>query len=247
MRADGTSVGHDLAVVDFNLADLWECVADRVPEREALLAGDRRLTYAALDDRATRLAHVLADRGTAPGQHVALYLHNATEYVEAMLACFKVRAVPVNVNYRYVAEELALVLGDADAVAVITEPALAGVVEALRPAPPQLGWTLVTGPRYEEAVAAASPERDFVHRSADDHYVLYTGGTTGRPNGVVWRHEDIFFATLGGGALRVARPGPPDARQRPVVDVGNAPRGRHVGALRPTADGHDRRPRPRAG
>lgn len=188
---------HDQAIVDFNLADLFECVADSVPDRGALIAGNHRCTYASLEDRANRLAHGLAEKhGVKRGEHVALYLHNAHEYVEAMLACFKLRAVPMNINYRYVAEELAYVLDDGDAVGVITGPELAPIVKT---AAPGARWSLVTGGDYEGLLAASTGERDFGARSADDHYLLYTGGTTGMPKGVVWRHEDIFFATLGGG------------------------------------------------
>jgi acyl-CoA synthetase (AMP-forming)/AMP-acid ligase II len=188
-------MGHDLAVVEFNLADLWECVADTVPARLALVCGPRRLTYAQLDDRATRLANALRQRGVRRGDHVGLYLYNGTEYVETMLACFKLRAVPININYRYVADELAYLLADSDAVGVVTEPDLIPVLAAVG-AP---GWTVEIGGAYEEMIAASEPARAFEQRAADDHYVLYTGGTTGMPKGVVWRHEDIFFATLGGG------------------------------------------------
>ena len=92
--------------MEFNLADLWERVVDAVPEREALVCGDRRLSYRDADERANRLAHHLAGLSVGFGDHVALYLSNGTEYLEGMLAAFKLRAVPVNVNYRYGAEEL---------------------------------------------------------------------------------------------------------------------------------------------
>src|SRR5687767_5293756 len=91
-----------LPCVEFNLADLWEKVVDTVPEREALLCADRRLTYEEVDQRANQLAHALAARGVGAGDHIALYLYNGTEYLEAMFAAYKLRAVPVNVNYRYV-------------------------------------------------------------------------------------------------------------------------------------------------
>ncbi|HEY0396967.1 MAG TPA: AMP-binding protein, partial [Acidimicrobiia bacterium] len=102
-----------------NLADIFEVVVDAVPEREALVCGDRRLTYAALDERANRLAHHLAGAGVGAGDHVAAYLYNGTEFVETMLAAFKLRAAVVNVNYRYVAAELAYLLADSDAKAVV--------------------------------------------------------------------------------------------------------------------------------
>src|SRR6476646_4007018 len=105
--------------MEFNLADLFERVADTVPSQLALVCGDRRLTFAEVDERATRLAHALADRGIGSGDHVALYLYNSTEYLEAMIAAFKIRAVPINVNYRYVEDELQYLFDDADAVAVV--------------------------------------------------------------------------------------------------------------------------------
>ena len=185
--------------MEFNLADLFECVVDQVADREALTSGATRLTYRALDERANRLAHGLAGRGVAAGDHVACFLHTSAEYVETMLACYKLRAVPFNVNDRYVTDELAYVCADADAVALVYSPDLAAHVEGLAGRVPTLRWTLPVGPEYETLLAAGSPVRDFGRRSADDHYLLYTGGTTGAPKGVVWRQEDIFFAALGGG------------------------------------------------
>ncbi len=201
--------------MELNLADLFECVADHVPEREAVVCGDRRCTYAALDERATRLARGLEQLGVSTGEHVGLYLYNCVEFIEAMLACYKLRAVPTNVNYRYVADELAYLLDDADLVALIYHRELRPQVAAVRdrpeclrslievddssdPEPPALDME-PSALRYEELLASASPTRDFGPRSADDRYLLYTGGTTGLPKGVVWRQEDIFFATLGGG------------------------------------------------
>jgi acyl-CoA synthetase (AMP-forming)/AMP-acid ligase II len=214
--------------VEFNLADLWERVADTVPEREALVCGDRRLSFAQVDERATRLAHALADRGVGAGDHVALYLYNGTEYIEGMFAAFKLRAVPVNVNYRYVEEELRYLLDNADAKGVVFHREFAPKLAAIRADLPQLGAYLsvddasaadleplepVGVVEYEGALAAASTARDFGPRSADDLYVLYTGGTTGMPKGVLWRHEDIFFGALGGGGL-----GSPIATPEEIAD-----------------------------
>jgi acyl-CoA synthetase (AMP-forming)/AMP-acid ligase II len=183
----------------FNLADVWEMAADLVPEREALVVGDDRRTYAQLEDRANRLASWLTAAGVGPGDHVGVHLQNGPEYVEAMLAAFKLRAVPVNVNYRYVTDELRYLLDNSGSVVVVTQPSLADRVDAVRPSLPGLREVLVAGDGYDAALAASSPERPAVERSGDDHYVLYTGGTTGLPKGVVWRHEDAFFACIGGG------------------------------------------------
>lgn len=184
--------------MEFNIADLLECVADAVPAREAVVCNDERRTYAQLDERATRLAHALRTAGVAIGDHVGLYLRNSVAHLEAMLACYKARAVPINVNYRYVADELRYLCDDADLVALFHDAETSPHVEAV--GSPALLLVVVAGsPEYEALVASGSPERDLGPRSPDDHYVLYTGGTTGRPKGVVWRQEDMFFGGLGSG------------------------------------------------
>jgi len=184
----------------FNMADVWEMAADAVPDRDALVVGAERRTYAQLEDNANRLADLLASRGIGPGDHVALYLENCPEYVEAMLAAWKLRAVTINVNHRYVADELRYLLDNSDSVAVLTQPSLAPVVQAVLDDVPAVRFTLVTGDDYDAALAAASPERRVVEgRGDDDHYIIYTGGTTGMPKGVVWRHADAFYSCIGAG------------------------------------------------
>jgi fatty-acyl-CoA synthase len=209
--------------VEFNLADLWEAVADAVPDHEAIVRGATRRTYAELDARANRLAHHLQSVGIGPGDHVAIYLANSIEHLECLLAAFKIRAVPVNVNYRYVDEELRYLLDDCDAKALAFDREFATRVARVRASLPGLEALVMvddgTGADvpahlgaddYESALAAESPERDFGPRSPDDLYIVYTGGSTGNPKGVMWRAEDIFFGALTGGTAlggtTIARP-----------------------------------------
>ncbi len=194
----------------FNIADLFEHVVDTVPERTAIITPAARVTYGELEERANRLASHLAAHGVTRGSHVGIYSHNRVEFVEGMLAAFKLRAVPININYRYLEEELEYVFDDADLVALIHERRFSPLVAAVLPRTPKIAHVVVLedgsdtadptpdAVEYEAALASGSPERSFEPRSDDDLYVLYTGGTTGKPKGVMWRHEDVF-RTLGGG------------------------------------------------
>jgi acyl-CoA synthetase (AMP-forming)/AMP-acid ligase II len=195
----------------FNLADMFEMVADKVPERDALVCGDQRATFAQLDQRANKLAHYLAARGVGPGDHVGLYMYNCNEYLEGMMACFKLRAVPVNVNYRYVQDELLYIFDNADMVACIHHREFTPHIAEVRSSAPDLktfvavedGSTellsTIDSVEYEAAMADQSDARDFGERSDDDIFLLYTGGTTGMPKGVMWPHKNLFYAALGGG------------------------------------------------
>src|SRR3954451_20598051 len=178
-----------------NMADLFEHAVDAFPERVALICGDRQLTYAELEDEANRLAHHLAARGVSPGGHVGLYARNSVAAVETLLAVIKLRAVTININYRYLAGELAYHLRDGDLAGLVHDQDLAAIVDAV--APPGLP-RVVIGPDFDAAIAAASKTRDFGPRSPDDVYIIYTGGTTGQPKGVMWRHEDIWRTLAGG-------------------------------------------------
>jgi acyl-CoA synthetase (AMP-forming)/AMP-acid ligase II len=196
--------------MEFNLADLFEAAVDAFPDREYLVAEGRRLTYAQLEERANRLAHHLAAQGVRKGEHVGIYALNSTEWVTTAWAVFKLRAVWVNINYRYVHDELRYLFTNADLVALVHQRQFSPRVAALLPELPALRHVIVIDDDsqepdpcpdavdFEAALEGASPERDFGRRSGDDIYILYTGGTTGMPKGVVWRHEDVFFA-LGGG------------------------------------------------
>jgi 3-oxocholest-4-en-26-oate---CoA ligase len=178
-----------------NFADLFEHAVDAFGERTAVACGGRQVTYAELEERTNRLAHHLADIGIGPGDHVGLYARNSVEAVETLLAACKLRAAAININYRYTGNELAYHVRDADVSALVHDQDLAAVVDAV--VPRELPRVVIGG-NYDEALSATSGERDFGPRSPDDIYIIYTGGTTGRPKGVMWRHEDIW-RTLGGG------------------------------------------------
>ena len=196
--------------MEFNLADLFENAVDHFAERECIVAEGERRSYAEMEARANRLAHHLAAAGVGEGDHVGIYAYNRVEWVETLWAVFKIRAVWININYRYVEDELRYIFDNADLKAIVYQrefgPRIATVIDTM----PDLSHAIVIedgsgvdapgldAVDYEEAMASGSPERDFATRSADDRYILYTGGTTGMPKGVVWRHEDVFMA-LGGG------------------------------------------------
>ena len=127
------TIERDPAVTEFNLADLWEAVADHVPDRVALRYRGQQRTFAQLEERANRLAHWLLDQGVQPGHHIGLYMQNCFEYVEGTLAAYKVRAVPININYRYTAGELHHLFTDADLTGVIHQVEYTDQVAPLRP------------------------------------------------------------------------------------------------------------------
>ena len=194
----------------WNYATTWEAIAREVPDREAVVCGDRRITFGELDRRADRLAHVLAAHGIGAGDAVAISLTNRPEYLEAFFATLKLGAAPVNLNYQYVAAELAYVLADcAAAVVVCHADATDRVAEAVAGLRGPIPMLLSVDGDYEAALAGApaGPAPRPQPPSGDDRLFLYTGGTTGRPKGVVWRVEDYYLQ-----GWEAARPGtePPD-------------------------------------
>lgn len=207
--------------MDFNLSQVIRAVAHAIPTREALVHNDQRLTYAAFMARVDRLASALSNRGFGhhtnraelqnwqSGQdHVALYLHNCPEYIEAMVGAYSARLAPFNVNYRYVAGELRYLLNDSGARVIIFHSAFAATLDAVRSELPELqlllqvddnsGVPLLDGAEWYEDVLASAPMTPLETPSPDDLYILYTGGTTGMPKGVLWRQGDIYPAALGG-------------------------------------------------
>ena len=211
--------------MEFNHADLFEGLADAIGDRVAIVCEDRRLTYAELDAHANRLAHHLESAGVTRGQHVGIQLYNGVEYVATMLAVLKIRAVPVNVNYRYVEAELLYLYRDSDIVALVYDVEFDDRVAAVAPRAPALRDLIAVGGSgagpgavpgavaYEAALAAGRDGRGFAARSADDVYIIYTGGTTGMPKGVLWRTEDLFMAFGGGNPM-----GEPHSRPEQVIE-----------------------------
>ena len=201
-----------------NIADLAEHAIDAVPDRVALVCDDDQLTYAQLEEKANRLAHHLIDRGVKKDDKVGLYCRNRIEIVIAMLGIVKAGAVLVNVNFRYVEAELRYLFDNSDMVALVHERQYADRVAKVLPDTPHVKTVLVVedgsdldyqrygGVEFEDALAQASAERDFGPRSPDDIYLLYTGGTTGFPKGVMWRHEDIYRVLFGGTDFATGEP-----------------------------------------
>jgi fatty-acyl-CoA synthase len=199
-------------VPGWSYATVWEGIAGEVPDRVALACGSRRVTWGDFADRAGRLATHLFDAGIRPGDKVAIDVTNRPEYLETVFAAWRVGAVPVNVNYRYVADEVRYVLDNSDARALVHDPEFAdaarGAVDAMAPARRPVA-VLETGADYEAALASAAPTGPWDARTpdGDDLLFLYTGGTTGMPKGVMWRNDDLYRALW-----QMSRPGaePPD-------------------------------------
>jgi acyl-CoA synthetase (AMP-forming)/AMP-acid ligase II len=197
-----------------NIADLFEHAVDAAPDNRAVKIGERVVTFRELEAEANKFAHYLSSRGVGAGDHVGIYAKNSIEHVVAVLAIVKIRAVNINVNYRYVEGELDYLFDNADVVALIHERSYAPIVAACFPKHDLLQTVVVMpdvidpdndadvssygGVLWDDALAGQSEERDFDERSADDLHIIYTGGTTGFPKGVMWRHED-FWRVLGGG------------------------------------------------
>ena len=192
----------------FNYASIWEIAADNVPDNEALVHGDRRITWRDFDRRADGVARALLDAGAQHQDKVAQYLYNAPEYMESMFACFKAGLVPVNTNYRYADDELVYLWDNADAVAVVFHGSFSQRIEGIRDRVPGVKtWLWVDdgeGPcpewatPYEDAAATAT-ERVVAPwgRGDDDILMMYTGGTTGMPKGVMWRQDSLIRAVVG--------------------------------------------------
>lgn len=207
---------------EFNLSKIFATVAAAVPDNEALVWRDRRLTYAAMDARITGVAHYFATHGL--GRHtgradlagheigqdtVGLYLRNGNEYPEAMIGAYRAGAIAFNINYMYVEEELVYLLRDAGASALVYHAEFAPRVSAILDQVPTIrlllqvaddsGNPLLPGAvAYESVVDTAPPAGGLPEQLGEDAFLLYTGGTTGMPKGVIWRHHDVYVAAMGG-------------------------------------------------
>ncbi len=208
--------------MEFNLAQVHEAIAAAIPDHDCLIHRDRRLSWSQFSDRTRQLANFLIGQDLGvhrersqlsnweSGQdHVALLLHNSSEYLEAMLGAFKARLVPLNLNYRYTERELVEVLRDADARVLVFHSHFAARVEKIVSEVPGLRVLLQVGDDsraptlsgaqdYENALQSSTAERPDLDWSPDDLYITYTGGTTGLPKGVLWRQADIFTANMNG-------------------------------------------------
>lgn len=198
----------------FHLADLFEAVAARIPDRIVLADEKGEMTYAQLEARSSAVAAGLYGQGIMRGDHVGLYLMNGPEYLESFLALIKIGAVPFNVNYRYGFEELKYLLGNADAKAVIHGAEFSPLVERLSAELPKLKITIgvedgqgVPSSSLSYAELAQSQSDITVYERDEADYILqYTGGTTGMPKGVMWPHKAFFYACLGGGGMYLRKP-----------------------------------------
>jgi len=218
-------------VTNWNFADVWEAVADTIPHATALVHGERRVTWAEFDRRADAVAQALLDVGVVQQDKVAHYLYNGTEYLESTFAMFKVGLVPVNTNYRYTDDELVYLWDNADAAAVIFHGSFTERIEGLRSRVPRVRtWLWVddgSGPCPSwaapyEAAATAQTERVTAPwgRGGDDLLMLYTGGTTGMPKGVMWRQDDLFSRINAGNMLRVPEDGGLEGVRKAIVGAG---------------------------
>lgn len=196
--------------MEFNAADIFEGVVDRVPDREAIVHGSTRLTYKELDARSNKAANALKKLGIKKGCHIGIYAFNCVEWLEIMLGAYKLCAIPININYRYVEEELKYLIDNADMEAIFYHKQFSNKLENIKSHLPLLKNFICIEDNsgkddvidksfyFEDLIANEDESRLDVDRSGDDKYILYTGGTTGMPKGVVWRMEDVLM-TLGGG------------------------------------------------
>jgi fatty-acyl-CoA synthase len=207
-----------MAFAGWNYGDIFDAVASVVPaDHAALIHGERVITWAALDRRSNNLARAFLEGGAAPGDKIAFYLRNHPAYLEGVIAAVKARQVHVNVNYRYVADEVRYIFDNADAVTVIFGREFSPIIAAIQPHLPAVRrWLLVEDDSEAEAPVFAEPyealaetgsgARLDIERSPDDLFFLYTGGTTGMPKGVMWRQDSLRRALINPALVAVPPP-----------------------------------------
>ena len=222
------SSAPDTTIARVSVAELHEAIAALQPDKECLIFRDQRLTWSDVTERTRRLANYLIAQslgchterehllGHESGQdHLAIYLHNGNEYLETMLGCFKARVAPFNVNYRYVAEELTYLLNDSQATAIVVHSQFAPILQEVLPNLPRLrviiqvrdgsaNELLPGAVWYEDALEQSLATKPDVVWSGDDLYILYTGGTTGMPKGVLWRNADALTECFGGSKTAIS-------------------------------------------
>src|SRR5689334_6550799 len=203
----------------WTFADIWEAIARSQPDQAAIIQGDRRITWGEFDARADALAAHFIAKGLTHHSKVAGYLYNGPQYLEAYFAAFKGGFEPVNTNYRYGPEELVYLFDNADAEAIVFHAGFTDIIEKIRPRLPKVkAWVSVAEPTwptpawaddYEAIVAqvpAQRPVKGAWGRTGDDLLLLYTGGTTGMPKGVMWRQDDLFQVLGAGGNAALGIP-----------------------------------------
>jgi fatty-acyl-CoA synthase len=202
--------------MEWHFADIWEVVADAVPQSEALVHSETRRTWAEYENRAARLAQVFTDHGLKPGAKVAIFSYNCAEFLEAQFGTFKFRGCPINVNYRYFETELIYLFDNSDSEALVFQAQFAGRIAAIKDQLPKIklfieiddgsGDHLEGAISYEDAIASTEP-MPRIKRSETDIYMLYTGGTTGMPKGVMYEHGGFVQGLLLGFDVRgIPRP-----------------------------------------
>ena len=222
----------------WHLANIWENVAEAIPDAPAVSMGDRQLTWRQYEKRASQLAQVFVDNGLSANSKVSIYSYNSIEYLEAQFSAFKARMCPININYRYLETELAHVIANSDSEALVYQASFAPRVAAIRDQLPQVklfleiddgsGEHLEGAKSYEEELSKASP-MPVIERSNDDIYMLYTGGTTGLPKGVMYDHK-TFSSALISKALGLRGIEPPKSQDdigpiaKAMADKGTSPR-----------------------
>ena len=218
-------------MTDWNFADVWEAVSEVVPRAPAQVHGTRRITWEELDARANGVARTLVDAGAKAQDKVAQYLYNGPEYLESVFAAMKAGLAPVNTNYRYTEDELVYLWDNADVVAVVFHGTFTDRIEKVRDRLPRIStWLWVddaTGPcpdwatSYESAATSGGDRFSAPWgRSGDDLFLLYTGGTTGMPKGVMWRQDDLFRRLNAGNIIRVPEDDGLDGVRKTIVGAG---------------------------